>query len=67
MFAFYCAGIRVSDLLILKWNNIQNGRLIYQMFKTGIGMDQIIQQMNMVLQFYLEEHTVRTVSLGFFM
>jgi integrase len=35
MFAFYTAGMRVSDIITLKWSNIQNGRLIYQMHKTG--------------------------------
>jgi len=36
LFSFYCAGIRVSDLLQLKWSNITSvGRLDYQMEKTG--------------------------------
>ncbi|HOX77158.1 MAG TPA: site-specific integrase [Bacteroidales bacterium] len=35
MFSYYCAGIRVSDLLLLKWTNIKNGRLEYTMSKNG--------------------------------
>jgi integrase/recombinase XerD len=35
LFAFYNAGIRVSDLLMLTWENIQNGRLEYKMYKTN--------------------------------
>jgi integrase/recombinase XerD len=36
LFSFYCAGIRISDVLQLKWSNItKDGRLDYQMEKTG--------------------------------
>ena len=35
MFSFYCAGIRASDILQLKWENIVDGRLVYQMHKTS--------------------------------
>lgn len=35
LFSFYCAGIRVSDLLQLKWENIINERVEYKMEKTG--------------------------------
>lgn len=35
MLSFYCAGIRVEDLLTLKVKNIALGRLVYQMSKTG--------------------------------
>jgi integrase len=34
LFSFYNAGIRISDILLMKWDNIQDGRLIYKMFKT---------------------------------
>ena len=34
LFAFYNAGIRISDILLMKWENIQDGRLVYKMFKT---------------------------------
>ena len=36
LFSFYCAGIRASDGLQLKWSNISgNGRVEYKMEKTG--------------------------------
>lgn len=35
LFSYYCAGIRVGDLLQLKWSNIsEDGRLYYSMDKT---------------------------------
>ncbi|WP_062053574.1 site-specific integrase [Aquimarina longa] len=33
LFSFYLAGIRISDTLHLKWQDIQSGRLYYQMGK----------------------------------
>jgi site-specific recombinase XerD len=35
LFSFYNAGVRISDILMLTWNNIQDGRLVYKMYKTG--------------------------------
>jgi integrase len=35
LFSFYCAGIRISDILQLKWSNVQDGRLVYTMYKTN--------------------------------
>jgi site-specific recombinase XerD len=36
LFSFYCAGIRASDVLMLKWQNInKQDRLEYKMDKTG--------------------------------
>ncbi|MFH0757262.1 MAG: site-specific integrase [Bacteroidota bacterium] len=37
LFSFYNAGIRASDLLRLKWINIIDGRLVFQMQKTKHG------------------------------
>ena len=34
LFAFYNAGIRISDVLLMTWDNIQDGRLVYKMLKT---------------------------------
>ncbi len=34
LFSFYNAGIRISDILLLTWDNVQNGRLNYKMYKT---------------------------------
>jgi integrase/recombinase XerD len=53
MFAFYTAGIRISDLLMLKWSNILNGRLIYQMHKTGkVHSLKITDQAKKILNYY---------------
>jgi integrase/recombinase XerD len=35
LFSFYNAGIRISDILLMKWNNIQDERLVYTMYKTN--------------------------------
>jgi integrase/recombinase XerD len=35
LFAFYTAGMRFSDVAMLKWNQIQSDRIIYIMEKTG--------------------------------
>jgi integrase len=35
LFSFYNAGIRISDILLLTWDNIQDGRLVYTMYKTN--------------------------------
>lgn len=35
LFQVFSNGMRVSDLFLLRWNNIINNRIIYTMFKTG--------------------------------
>ncbi len=35
LFSFYLAGMRIGDVLTMKWNRIQNGRLYYSMKKNG--------------------------------
>lgn len=37
LFSFYFAGMRVSDILKLKWSDIQDGRLYYKMGKNEKG------------------------------
>lgn len=34
LFAFFHAGMRISDILTLKWDNIENGRVTYTMKKS---------------------------------
>lgn len=34
LFAFNCMGMRISDILLLKWNNIKEDRVEYKMKKT---------------------------------
>jgi integrase len=53
MFAFYTAGMRASDIITLKWSNIQNGRLIYQMHKTGkIHSLKLTDKAKKILSYY---------------
>lgn len=42
LFSFYCAGIRVGDLLQLRWRNVEGGRLTYQMGKNHKMRDLIL-------------------------
>jgi integrase len=35
LFSFYNAGIRISDILLLTWDNIQEDRITYTMYKTS--------------------------------
>lgn len=35
LFAFYCAGLRFGDVCLLKWSNVKDGRLTYEMDKNG--------------------------------
>jgi site-specific recombinase XerD len=35
LFSFYCAGIRIGDLIQLTWSNVKDGRLEYTMMKNG--------------------------------
>lgn len=34
MLQFYCAGVRISDMLMMRFSNIQENRLVYVMSKT---------------------------------
>ena len=53
LFSFYCAGIRASDLLQLKWESIVNGRLIYQMHKTGkVHSLKLVEKALKILEYY---------------
>lgn len=57
LFSFYCAGIRVSDLLQLKWQNISSSdRIEYKMDKTG-GYKSIalLPKAKAILSFYKME------------
>lgn len=53
MFAFYTAGMRASDIIMLKWANIQTDRLIYQMHKTGkVHSLKLTDQAKKILLYY---------------
>ena len=60
LFSFYCAGIRVGDLLQLRWRNVEGGRLIYQMGKNHKMRDLIlIPQARAILDCYDQEEKQR--------
>ncbi|MCC5942984.1 MAG: site-specific integrase [Balneolaceae bacterium] len=58
LYSFYNAGIRFGDLCQLKWNNIVDDRLEYQMSKTG-GRKSIKQLpvMQEILNHYRNDNT----------
>ena len=58
MFSFYCAGIRVGDLIQLRWNNIlSDGRLSYVMHKNGKIREMIlVRQAKDILALYEGNH-----------
>lgn len=39
LFQMFSNGMRVSDVLLLRWENIQGSRLKYEMYKTGTEMN----------------------------
>lgn len=54
LFSFYCAGIRVGDLLQLRWCNISSeGRITYQMGKNHKIRDlKLVSKAHEILQYY---------------
>ncbi|WP_066835008.1 site-specific integrase [Rufibacter ruber] len=42
LFQLFAQGMRISDLLVLRWNNFQDGRLEYKMIKTGRQMSILL-------------------------
>lgn len=62
LFSFYCAGIRVGDLLQLKWENIQNSqRLTYFMDKNRKRRDiLLVDKAKEILQLYREPNPAQS-------
>lgn len=62
LFSFYCAGIRVGDLIQLRWCNItSDGRLHYQMGKNHKDRDLIlVQQAKDILAHYYQNEIKAT-------
>jgi len=53
LFSFYCAGIRASDCIQLKWENIQSTRLVYQMGKNKKWQNiKLPQPANAIINYY---------------
>ena len=53
IFSFYCAGIRASDILLMKWKNVLDGRLVYQMHKTKMHHSIVlVDQAKSILELY---------------
>ena len=53
LLAFNLAGVRIEDVLTLKWENIKNERLEYVMSKTGaINSFQITPQIRLILEYF---------------
>lgn len=53
LFSFYCAGIRVGDLIQLKWKDIEGDFLIYKMNKNGETMPlKLIAKAQEILKYY---------------
>lgn len=57
LFSFYCAGIRVSDMLLLKWKNIiKKERVEYRMEKTGTFKSiMLIPKAQSILEYYRKD------------
>lgn len=61
LFSFYCAGIRVGDLLQLRWENIQGGRLVYRMGKNGKERNlELVEEAQGILALYWKEEALPT-------
>jgi integrase/recombinase XerD len=56
LFSFYFAGMRISDVLRLKWHDFQNGRLVYVMGKNDkAGSLKISDKAQAILGEYRKE------------
>lgn len=56
LFSFYFAGMRVSDVLRVKWSDFSNDRLYYTMGKNQkVGSLKIPQKVKVILDGYLED------------
>lgn len=57
LFSYYCAGIRIGDVLQLRWGNITNSRrLVYQMGKNHKPKDiPLVKQAQDILNLYWKD------------
>jgi len=56
LFSFYFAGMRISDVLKVKWSDLQNNRLNYTMGKNSkAGSVKITDKVQEILEFYKKD------------
>ncbi len=56
LFAFYFAGVRISDVLEMKWSDFMDGRLYYQMNKNEKPVSlKIPEKAHKILAFYAKD------------
>ncbi len=61
LFSFYFAGMRVSDVLRLRWSDIQNDRLYYTMGKNAkAGSLKLPEKVIKILNFYQRDKKSKT-------
>ena len=61
MFSMYMAGIRVGDILDLKWENVENNHLVYVMQKTKSHCSLIIhEKAQQILDLYKKRNSKST-------
>ena len=60
LFSFYCAGIRAADLIQLRWSNVENDRLHYQMDKNNKERNMILvpQAINILKEYKKEDSKI---------
>ena len=56
LFAMFCAGINIKNLLLMRWENVKDGRLRYQRTKTGKHQDiEIVSGALQILSYYMSD------------
>ncbi|EIJ40776.1 site-specific recombinase XerD [Galbibacter orientalis DSM 19592] len=66
LFSFYFAGIRIGDLLLLKWSDFKDGRLYYRMSKNKkYDSLKIPEKAYAILEYYKNEMGVNKRALVF--
>jgi integrase/recombinase XerD len=66
LLSYYCAGIRVEDLLTLKSSNISEGRINYQMNKTGnLKSIRISDKIAVILDYFKDQNRSSQFILPF--
>ena len=57
LFSFYNAGIRASDLIMMQWKNVADGRLTYEMHKTQKNHSvKLLDKPKHILDYYDSEN-----------